>query len=353
MSDDSLLRLTSAGLYCARGGFHIDPWSPVACAVVTHAHGDHAVKGSRKYLAAEPGRLILQHRMGPNAQIQSLPYGQSLDLNGVRVSLHPAGHVLGSAQVRVEHKGETWVFSGDYKVAPDVTCDPFEPVKCDTFITESTFGHPRYHWDPQSVTYAAIHDWWRENQATDRASLLYAYSLGKAQRLLAGLDSTIGPICVHPAIEQMNELYRQSGSPLPVARALGGSMTSDEWSRSLILMPPAARWEKGLHLQGQYATAFASGWMVLPNEPAKRGVERGFPLSDHADFSELLSAASATEAQRILVTHGYIDEFVATLISHGFHAEPHKTPRCKRPPSVDAVQGTEPGPERVQAPLLK
>ena len=334
MPREPLLRLTSAGLYCSRGGFHIDPWSPVACAVITHAHGDHAVKGSRTYLAAEPGRLILQHRMGPRAQIQSLPYGETLDLEGVRVSLHPAGHVLGSAQVRVEHHGEVWVVSGDYKVAPDVTCAAFEPVKCHTFITESTFGHPHYHWEPQSVTFAAIHDWWCDNQAHDRASVLYAYSLGKAQRLLAGLDPGIGPIHAHPAIEQMNELYRQSGIALPATRSPHGEMTPTEWSRSLILMPPASRWEQGLHFHGHYSTAFASGWMVLPDEAGKRGVERGFPLSDHADYSELLTAVAATEAQHILVTHGYIDEFVATLKSRGYDASAHKTLRCKRPPMV-------------------
>ena len=309
----------------------------MACAIVTHAHGDHAVKGSRKYLAAEPGRLILQHRMGPRAQIQSVPFGQTLDLDGVHVSLHPAGHILGSAQVRVEHKGEVWVVSGDYKVAPDVTCNAFEPVKCHTFITESTFGHPHYRWDPQSVTFAAIHDWWRNNQAGDRASVLYAYSLGKAQRLLAGLDPFIGPIHAHPAVEQMNELYRQSGIPLPATRSPHGEMTPAEWSQSLILMPPASRWEQGLHFHGHYSTAFASGWMVLPDEAGKRGVERGFALSDHADYGELISAVAATEARHVLVTHGYIDEFVAALKALGHDATPHKTQRCNRPPNV-AVQ---------------
>jgi putative mRNA 3-end processing factor len=334
MSREPLLRLTSAGLYCSRGGFHIDPWSPVARAVVTHAHGDHAVKGSRTYLAAEPGRLILQHRMGPRAQIQTAKYGESVDLDGIRVSLHPAGHILGSAQVRVEHKGEVWVVSGDYKVAPDSTCTSFEPVKCDTFITESTFGHPHFHWDPQAVTMAKIQEWWRNNQAQQRASLLYAYSLGKAQRLLAGLDPAIGPIHAHPTVEEMNELYRQSGIRLPATSCPIRAMTPTDWSRSLILMPPASRWEKGLHFHGHYATAFVSGWMVLPDQPGKRGVELGFPLSDHADYQELLTAVAATEAQRILVTHGYIEEFVATLKSRGYDAAAHKTPRCKRPPNV-------------------
>ena len=334
MSREPLLRLTAAGLYCARGGFHVDPWSPVARAVITHAHGDHAVKSSRCYLAAEPGRLILQHRMGPRAPIQALAYGESVDLDGVRVSLHPAGHILGSSQVRVEHQGEVWVVSGDYKVAPDSTCSPFEPVRCDTFITESTFGHPHYRWDPQSITFRGIEDWWRNNQAQGRASLLYAYSLGKAQRLLAGLDGQIGPVYAHPLIEQTNEIYRQSGIPLPSTRSLTSDTITADWPRSLVLLPPASRWEQGLTLQGHYSAAFASGWMVLPTEPRKRGVEQGFPLSDHADHGELLSAISATGAQRVLVTHGYIEEFVATLKCLGYDAAPMKTPRCRRPPAV-------------------
>jgi putative mRNA 3-end processing factor len=335
---DPLLRLTSAGLYCVRGGFHIDPWTPVACAVVTHAHGDHAVKGSRKYLTAESGRLVLQHRMGPRANIEGVPFGASVDLNGVSVSLHPAGHILGSAQVRVEHRGEVWVVSGDYKVAPDVTCTAFEPVRCHTFITESTFGHPHYHWEPQATTFAQIHDWWRDNQACGRASFLYAYSLGKAQRLLAGLNPETGPIFASPLIEDMNAIYRASGVALPPTRSLQRDMTPDDWSRAMILLPPSSRWEPNFTRHGQYATAFASGWMTLPDASVQRGVQHGFPLSDHADYDELLSAVAATGAERVLVTHGYIDEFVATLKARGCDAAPHPTPRCKKPPRVQPVE---------------
>lgn len=334
MARESLLRLTSAGLYCPRGGFHIDPWSPVAHAVVTHAHGDHAVKGSRQYLAAEPGLQILQHRMGPRARIQGVRFGEAVVVNGVRISLHPAGHILGSAQVRVESDGEIWVVSGDYKVAPDSTCDAFEVVKCHTFITESTFGHHHYHWDPQADTFAAIHEWWMANQQQGRASLLYAYSLGKAQRLLAGLDANAGPIYVHPSIEDMNALYRAAGINLPAAGDPRSTAFAADWSKSLVLMPPAARWKSEIAFHGHYSTAFASGWMVLPDEAGHRGVERGFALSDHADFSELLGAVASTGAQRILVTHGYIDEFVSTLKKQGYDAASHRTPRCKRPPAV-------------------
>lgn len=342
MSRHPLLRLTNAGLYCDRGGFHIDPWNPVLRAVITHAHGDHAVKGSHRYLAAESGRRVLQHRMGPRAVIDGLPFGEPLDLNGVRVSLHPAGHILGSAQVRVEYRDEVWVVSGDYKVAPDPTCDPFEPVRCHTFLTESTFAHPHYRWEPQSVTFVAIHEWWRGNQALGHASFLYAYSLGKAQRLVAGLDQSTGPVYAHPWIEDMNALYRDSGVALPPTRRLN-DLTAEDWPRALILLPPSARWDLGFTPLGHYGTAFASGWMVLPDETAKRGVDRGFALSDHADHAELLQAVTATGAERILVTHGYIAEFVTTLKSHGFDAVPHRTPRCQKPPQV-------PDPESLAAP---
>ena len=336
-----LLRLTNSGLYCEQGGFYIDPWSPAACAVVTHAHGDHAVKGSRRYLTAESGRLVLQHRMGPRAHIDGLAYGETREQNGVKLSLHPAGHILGSSQVRVESRDEVWVITGDYKVAPDATCAAFEPVQCHTFITESTFAHPVFHWAPQVETFAQIHEWWRENQQQDKACFLYAYSLGKAQRLVAGLDSTLGPIFSHTSIEEMNAIYRLSGVSLPETRTPDSGMTGADWSRALILLPPSVRWNVGFPIRGNFSTAFASGWMTLPEGPAQRRVHRGFALSDHADYGELLNAVAATNAERIFVTHGYIEEFVSQLRSRGYEALPHRTPRCQSPPRVPEMRQTK------------
>ena len=334
MSREPLFKLSEAGLFCPRGAFYVDPWGPVATAVITHAHGDHAVKGSRQYIAAEPGYRVLWSRMGQHARIQSLPFGESVDLNGVKVSLHPAGHILGAAQVRAEYKGDVWVISGDYKVAADSTCAAFEPIRCQTFVTESTFAQPIYHWEPQEKTFAEIHDWWRTNQSNNHASFVFAYALGKAQRLVAGLDQSLGPVFVHRDIESVNQLYRQSGVPLPATRTPNAGMTTEEWGRSLILQPPAARWTQGFPHLGHFATSFASGWMVLPNGCDARRVNRGFALSDHADHQELLSAIIATGAERVLVTHGYIDEFVDELKSLGFDSIPLKTPRCRRPPRV-------------------
>src|SRR5687767_5371536 len=217
MQQKTLLQITDHGLYCAAGNFYVDPWLPVERAIVTHAHGDHAAWGSRRYLVADEGKHVFRTRLGPDATIQTLPYGETKDVNGVRVSLHPAGHILGSAQIRMEYQGEVWVVSGDYKLEPDVTCTPFEAVPCHTFITEATFGLPIYRWPSQAEVFADIHEWWRGNQAAGKASVLYAYSLGKAQRVLAGLDTSIGPVYVHGAIAQVNERYRQSGIDLPAA----------------------------------------------------------------------------------------------------------------------------------------
>ena len=336
MSSESLFKISEAGLFCPRGAFYVDPWAPVATAVITHAHGDHAVKGSRQYIAAESGGnvMVLWSRMGQHSRIEPLAFGQSIDLNGVKVSLHPAGHILGSAQVRAEYKGEVWVISGDYKVAPDVTCAAFEPIRCHTFVTESTFAQPCFQWEPQEATFGRIHDWWRMNQARNQASFLYAYALGKAQRLLAGLDLSIGPVFAHRDIESVNALYRKSSVQLPSARIPNDGMTTDEWNRSLILQAPSARWSQGFPHLGNFSTAFASGWMTLPDAAHERRVHTGFALSDHADYQELLQAVAATGAERVLVTHGYIDEFVSDLKSRGYNASANTHPRCRRPPKV-------------------
>lgn len=334
MTREPLFKISEAGLYCPRGSFYVDPWAPVATAVITHAHADHAVKGSRRYVTAASGQRVLWSRMGQHAKIDGLKYGESIDLNGVKVSLHPAGHILGSAQVRAEFRGEVWVVSGDYKVAPDSTCDAFEPVRCHTFITESTFAQPIFQWEDQKQTFAQIHEWWRANQANGQASFVFAYALGKAQRLLAGLDQSIGPVFVHRDIHQVNQLYRASGIDLPEARVPNDGMTIDDWGRSLILQPPSGRWSQGFAHLGNFATSFASGWMVLPNSSHERRVHTGFPISDHADHRELLETIAATGAEQVLVTHGYIDEFVAELKSLGYDAAALRTPRCRRPPKV-------------------
>ncbi len=197
-----LIEPTDKGLYCSAGGFYIDPWQPVDRAVITHAHGDHLVAGCGAYLCSEAARPLVAHRLANQGHIDAAPYGERRDVDGVRVSLHPAGHILGSAQVRVEHGAEVWVASGDYKRAPDPTCAPFEPQRCHAFITEATFAMPVFRWDEPAITVAEICAWWQEMRAAGRPAVIFGYALGKAQRLLAALAPYADrPIYVHGVLD--------------------------------------------------------------------------------------------------------------------------------------------------------
>jgi putative mRNA 3-end processing factor len=307
------------GLYCVPGRFYIDPWRPVERAVITHAHSDHAYAGHGHYLAAADGEHILRARLG-ELSLDTLRYGDRVTHNGVTVSLHPAGHLLGSAQVRMEFGGEVWVASGDYKVEADRTCAPFEPVRCDTFITESTFGLPIYRWRPQQEIFADINDWWRRNAEEGRTSVLFCYTLGKAQRILAGVDPGIGPIVCHGAVEAMNRAYRDGGVALPQTRAATDATDKAALSRALVLAPPSASGSPWMKRFGDYSDAFASGWMLLRGARRRRAVDRGFVLSDHADWPGLMQAIKATQAERIIVTHGQVGAMVRWLQQSGLQA---------------------------------
>ncbi|HEX7637906.1 MAG TPA: ligase-associated DNA damage response exonuclease [Burkholderiaceae bacterium] len=311
------------GLYCPPGDFYIDPWQPVDRALVTHAHGDHLRPGSARYLAAAPGERVLRARVG-EVDLQVLAYGERLVHNGVAISFHPAGHVLGSAQVRLEHGGSTWVVSGDYKTGPDATCQPFEPVRCDTFVTESTFGLPVFRWRPQRAVFDEIDAWWRANAAAGRASLVLAYAFGKAQRVLAGVDAGIGPIVVHGAVATMVEAYRASGVALPPTLRVHEA-APEALRHCLVVAPPSAQGSAWTRRFGDHGDAFASGWMQLRGARRRRNVDRGFVLSDHADWPGLLEAIRATGAGRVVVTHGYVQPLVRWLSEHGWEAGAFRT----------------------------
>ena len=314
------------GLYCPPGDFYIDPWRPVERAVITHAHSDHARKGHGHYLAQRDSEGILRRRLGSDIALQTLAYGEAITHHGVRVSLHPAGHVLGSAQVRLEHGGRVWVASGDYKLEHDGTCAPFEPVRCDTFITESTFGLPVYRWPSQAQLFSDINGWWRRNAELGRASVLFAYAFGKAQRILRGIDASMGPIVVHGAVEPLNEVYRTCGVALPpTLRATDPALTKPAVSRALVIAPPSAAGTPWLRRFGEFSDAFASGWMQVRGKRRNRGVDRGFVMSDHADWPGLQHAIKATGAERILVTHGSVAVMVRWLSEQGLAAEGFKT----------------------------
>ena len=315
------------GLFCPAGDFFIDPWRPVARAVITHAHADHARRGHGHYLAAAPAEGVLRSRLG-DISLQTLAYGEVVDHFGVRLSLHPAGHVLGSAQVRLEHGGQVWVASGDFYLAGDeddprehnATCAPFEPVRCHCFITESTFGLPVYRWQAQRQVFDAINQWWRANAEAGRASLLMAYSFGKAQRILAGVDAGIGPLIVHGAVEPLNRAYREQGVALPATQLVTDVSDKASLKRALVVAPPSVQGSPWLKRFGEYSDAFASGWMQLRGARRRRSVDRGFVLSDHADWPGLQRAISATGAQRVIVTHGYEAVMVRWLSERGLQA---------------------------------
>ncbi|HYW49008.1 MAG TPA: ligase-associated DNA damage response exonuclease [Gemmatimonadaceae bacterium] len=315
-----MLRVTDSGLYCEAGDFFVDPWRPVSRAVVTHAHGDHLTWGCGSYLVAERSVGVTRERLGQwQDRVEGIPFGEARTINGVRVSMHPAGHILGSAQVRLEVGGEVWVASGDYKTDPDPTCDPWEPVTCHTFITESTFGLPIYRWPAQQDVFADINAWWRDNVAAGRTSLLFGYGLGKAQRLLAGLDPSIGPILVHGAVDKMTALYREAGIHMPPtqhATAARGVV-----SGAMVVAPPSADGSTWARKFGARSTAFASGWMLVRGARRRRSVDRGFTLSDHVDWPQLLDAISATGAERVLVTHGFTGPVVRWLREHGLQSD--------------------------------
>jgi len=320
-----LIVSTDRGLYCAAGDFHIDPWRPVERAIITHAHSDHARFGSEIYVCHRDTAPILRKRLGDDVTIETAAYGEILTRNGVEISLHPAGHVLGSAQVRVSLNGEIWVASGDYKLESDGVSPAFEALRCHVFITESTFGLPIYRWRPQAEIFAAIDAWRRENIAAGRASLLFAYALGKAQRLLAHVDASLGPIVCHGAVEAINALYREAGIVLPPTRLATQMENKKEFGRALILAPPSAAASPWLKRFGDYSDALASGWMQVRGNRRRRGLDRGFALSDHADWPGLLAAIEATGAERVLVTHGYTEPLTRYLREQGLDARALKT----------------------------
>jgi putative mRNA 3-end processing factor len=317
--------MTSAGLYCPAGQFFIDPTGPVDFAVVTHAHSDHVTRGCKSYLTSRSGLELVAQRLRTPAVVTGVSFGETVTRNDVSLSLHPAGHVLGSAQVRVEHRGEVWVVSGDYRCTPDPTCEPFEPVRCHTFITECTFGEPRFAWRPQSEVIAEVEAWWRRNQAAGRTSVLFAYALGKAQRILAAVNPELGPIVVHGAVNVVNNTYRRGGIVLPDVRLLPdfeSDAAAKSGPRPLVVAPPTAHFTGWFRRLGESHTAFASGWMDEPGALEDRQVERGFVLSDHADFAELHCAVAATGASRVYAVHGAVDAFSASVRSRGREASP-------------------------------
>jgi putative mRNA 3-end processing factor len=321
-----LIEPTTTGLYCAAGGFHIDPWEAVDRAVITHAHGDHLRPGSRAYLCADPSRPLVEQRLGSSASVESCAYGEPMVIDGVRVSFHPAGHILGSAQVRVEHRDEVWVVSGDYKRSPDPTCAPFEPVRCHAFITEATFGLPLFRWDDPATTIDEIVGWWEEMRASGRPAVLFAYALGKAQRVLAELvRSTDRPVFVHGALAGLIDAYRAAGVTLVRTERATETARGRSFAGELIVAPLSARGSTWMRRFGDHSSGFASGWMRIRGARRRRGYDRGFALSDHADWDGLLRTIEESGAERVFVTHGYTHQLARYLAERGIDVQAWRT----------------------------
>ncbi len=320
MNRTPLLEFKKNGIYCPIADIYIDPWLPVEKAVITHGHSDHARWGNKYYLAHKHSASILKTRLGEDIKLEVLEYGESLNVNEVKISLHPAGHIYGSSQVRLEYKGEVWVAAGDYKLENDFLSEPFEPVRCNAFVTESTFGLPIFKWKPQEEVFTEINDWWKQNQDEGKTSILFGYSLGKAQRILKNIDLNIGPVYVHGAIYNCNEALINDGAPLPYFEKAGVLNNADTTKKSLIIAPPSASGTPWMKKFRPYRTAIASGWMNLRGAKRRRAVDRGFILSDHADWPDLLKAIEASEAKKIFVTHGYTASFARYLNEKGYEA---------------------------------
>lgn len=319
-----MLEFTDKGIYCPRADIYIDPWKPVQRALITHGHSDHSRWGSQYYLCTRLAKPVIRHRLGP-VNLETVEYGEVRTINGVDFSFHPAGHIVGSAQIRVAYKGEVWVASGDYKLEDDGISGAFEPVRCHTFITESTFGLPVYRWKPQKDISAEINQWWKDNQAQDKISIITAYALGKAQRILTSIDPSIGPVFTHGAIENVNEIIRAQGIKLPPTRRITPENRSKGYAGGLIIAPPSVIGSLWLRQFKQSSLGIASGWMAVRGSRRRRNADRGFVLSDHADWNGLNEAVRATGASRIIATHGYSDIFSQWLRQQGFEAGAEKT----------------------------
>ncbi len=315
-----MLKVTKEGLYCEVGDFHVDPLKGVDRALITHGHSDHARRGSKAYLTAEKGVSILRTRLGKRLPVEGVPYGESRLINGVKVSFHPAGHVLGASMIRLEHGGEIWVVSGDYKIEDDGISGAYEPVKCHTFITESTFGLPIYRWEPQLVVAGQMNRWWASNQRQGIASVIFAYSLGKAQRVLSMLDEKQGEIFVHPTVMKMNEAYADAGVILPPTTELKAVDTFGDLSGAVVIAPGSVSETAWMSAIGPCAKASASGWNLVRKGRGWSNVDRGFVVSDHVDWPGLMQAIEANEAERVLVTHGSSEIVVRYLNEMGREA---------------------------------
>jgi putative mRNA 3-end processing factor len=319
-----LIDFTDKGLFCRQGNFYIDPWRPVEKAIITHAHSDHARSGSASYLCHRLTLPLLQLRLGPH-HYETVEWGQAVYMNGVRVSLQPAGHIIGSSQIRVEYQGEVWVASGDYKTENDGLSGAFEPIACHCFITESTFGLPIYDWKPQPEIFTNIQDWIIKNKNAGKASVLIAYSLGKAQRLLSCVQAVTNTILVHGAVWNVHQALVNAGVLLPPVQWVNADTPKESLKGAVVIAPSGADESPWIKRFNPYEVGVCSGWMQVRGNFRRRNADAGFALSDHADWKGLLQAIKATGAEKVFVTHGFQAALSRYLNEQGIEAGEVKT----------------------------
>jgi putative mRNA 3-end processing factor len=319
VKNNPLISFSSKGILCKQAGVYIDPWKPVERAIITHAHSDHARPGNKWYLAHHQSKNILKLRLG-DIYVESIEYDQPIFINGVKISLHPAGHIIGSSQVRLEYNGHVSVITGDFKLEDDKIATPFEPVKTHTLVMESTFGLPVYRWRDQKEIFREINEWWKSNQEKGKTSVLCGYALGKAQRLLYHVDHDIGNIYVHGAVFNVNQALDFNGYKFSKFPTVGKERIKREFESALIITPSSALNTPWMRKFQPYSTGIASGWMAIRGARRRRAVDRGFVLSDHADWEGLNTVVRETAAEQIYVTHGYSHEFSVWLRQKGYSA---------------------------------
>ena len=320
MKNLNLLTFTPKGIYCPLADVYIDPCLPVKKALITHGHADHSRPGHQAYLCTHSAKPAIKYRLGSHTNIQSVEYGEAICMNGVEFSFYPAGHIIGSAQIRVEYKGEIWVASGDYKTENDGISEAFESVKCHTFITESTFGLPIYNWQPQAVIAKELNDWWAKNKSEGKTSILGAYALGKAQRILRLLNPSIGKIYTHGTVENINKVIRTQGIQLPETTRVTQQVKQKALAGSLVICPPGSLQTNWITKFPAVITGLCSGWMQKEKIGKKNKVNKRFVLSDHADWKGLNNAVKSTGATKVFTIHGYKEPFARWLNDQGLDA---------------------------------
>jgi len=308
----ALLTVNSNGIYCEQADVHLDPWRPVDRALISHGHADHARWGHKNYMCTHSARPVIEYRL-PQAKVQSVAYGEVVTIHGVQFSFHPAGHVLGSAQIRAEYKGEVWVFTGDFKTQKDPIAEDFEVVPCNHLIMECTFGLPVFRWPEEEELKKEINAWWAECQEQGVLPVMGSYSLGKAQRVIAMLDADRGPILTHGAVENTNEVMRKQGIDLPPTQRVEGRKLDPALRKGIVVCPPSAMRSAWMKKFRPFKTAMASGWMASRGNRRRRNVDRGFLVSDHADWEGLRTAVAESGAEEVLTTHGYSHVFARYL----------------------------------------